>query len=834
MKRFSRTLSLMASAAMAPALGSGGAAAQQGAEAAGAPAGGLMEELVVTGTQTARTGFDTPQSVSLFSEEQIERFTASSQADILTQLPGVSAEGGGGEVATNFFVRGLPSGGQFQFTPLQYDGIPAFTTFGLNSSAFDVYVRNDLSIQRLEYVTGGVSNLFGPGSVAGIINYITKKGQPETRGTLQVEGANRGGRFRGDAFVSGPIGGADSNTFYALSGYYRYDEGPLVSGLETEGFQLRGNVSHDFDDGSGSITFYGQLIDDRVQFFLPLPLDGDSRERVRGNDGNTVFTVNTAEAANLSFMTPDGLFESPIEDGVETRGGAFAFVFDKAFDDGWALNVKAKYARYDHEFNLFLDGDGVVNLPETLGDFLDNRGLGDLADASFTFTNSGTAVPGDFLLFANRTLDRDRDATDFSGEVNLSKALTAWGMDHTVTVGGYIARGDAEDFNVITTYLADFSNQPSLVDVVIADVVEDGDGNLIAAPGQEFRVTRNGVLNANGITGDRDRQALRYAVYVADQIETERWAFDVGFRVERFEGDIVQRNLAQIRVGDDPTLNDAIEVVGFNTGQAFEDSVSETEWAAAVSGLYRINTALNVFANFSRGFFFPQLNGQSFDDFGQLGPYNSEIILTAEVGVKYETDRFQGAITGFYTNLDDRQAVEFVNDPDNPGQTIDIVETTSTRAFGIEAGGVFYITDTLSVNGNVTWRDHQFTEIDGVSVDTELTRQPDLIFNTGLTYDDGRFDFSLFHNFHGANFANSANTVRLDSYNLVRLEAGYRIALGDESAARLSVSVFNLFDSEGLAEGSPRLGNFQSGDTAFFVGRPILPRRVQVRATYSF
>ena len=169
---------------MAPALASGGALAQQGAETAGAPAGGLMEELVVTGTQTARTGFDTPQSVSLFSQEQIERFTASSQADILTQLPGVSAEGGGGEVATNFFVRGLPSGGQFQFTPLQYDGIPAFTTFGLNSSAFDVYVRNDLSIQRLEYVTGGVSNLFGPGSVAGIINYITKKGEPETRGTL--------------------------------------------------------------------------------------------------------------------------------------------------------------------------------------------------------------------------------------------------------------------------------------------------------------------------------------------------------------------------------------------------------------------------------------------------------------------------------------------------------------------------------------------------------------------------------------------------------------------------------------------------------------------------
>ncbi|MCG8441411.1 MAG: Plug domain-containing protein, partial [Caulobacterales bacterium] len=141
----------------------------------GAPAGFAQETpddeetevIIVTGTSAARSEFDTPSSVNQYSESELRTFTAASQADVLTQLPGVSAEGGGGEVATNFFVRGLPSGGQFQFTPLQYDGIPAFSTFGLNSSAFDVYYRNDLGIERLEYVTGGVSNLFGPGSVAG-------------------------------------------------------------------------------------------------------------------------------------------------------------------------------------------------------------------------------------------------------------------------------------------------------------------------------------------------------------------------------------------------------------------------------------------------------------------------------------------------------------------------------------------------------------------------------------------------------------------------------------------------------------------------------------------
>ena len=110
--------------------------------------------------------------------------------------------------------------------------------------------------------------------------------------------------MRGDFYFGGPLAG-DGDTYYAVSGFYRVDEGPLDSGLDTQGFQLRGNIKHDFSDGSGSVTLYGQAIDDRVQFFLPLPVDGNTRERVNGNDGNEVFTMNTVEASGLSYSTPD-------------------------------------------------------------------------------------------------------------------------------------------------------------------------------------------------------------------------------------------------------------------------------------------------------------------------------------------------------------------------------------------------------------------------------------------------------------------------------------------------------------------------------------------------
>ncbi|MEL6198624.1 MAG: TonB-dependent receptor [Pseudomonadota bacterium] len=802
--------------------------------------GGVIEEIVVTGTgaSVARTQFETPQTVTQFNEEDIRSFSSSSQADILTQLPGVSAEGGGGEVATNVFHRALPSGGQFSFTPLLYDGMPAFTTFGLNSSAFDVYYRNDLGIQRSEFVSGGVSNLFGPGSVAGIVNYISKTGDDDPTGTIQVEVAEEG-RFRGDYFFSGPLGGDSSNTYYALSGYYRVDEGPLKSGLETRGFQLRGNLKHMFSDGSGSITVYGQAIDDKVQFFLPLPVDGNSRERVNGNDGNEVFTMNTVDAVGLSYDTPDGRFTTPIGDGVVTKGSSIAAVLDKDLTEDWTLNAKIRYARYDHQFNLFLDGDAIgPNTPETQAEYLANRGLDAVATgATFTFADNGDVLPANYLLFGNRTLDRWRDATDFSAEISVGRNITIGDAEHAITIGGFFSDSQADDINYITTYLGEFSNAPRLVNVTLDDVADDGtgQGNLIAAAGSTYQWVVNGLANANGLVGNRDRSASRTAFYIADQIEMNDWSFDFGARVERLDGDVRQFNTSSFQLANDPLVNDALENVSFTNGSLTADTVSATEWAFSAGALYRLNDTTNLFANASRGFFFPQIRSVPFNN-GQLASYEGEIIDTIEAGVKFEHDNWDAYAALFYTTLDDRRNVDFENDPNNPGNIIEVVTIQSTEAFGIEASATYYINDNWSLHGNITLRDHEFTDAGNPDVvGQELRRQPTELANTAVRFNYGNFDAALFHNFHGDNFANDTNSVKLDSYNLLRLEAGYTFELDNAQTARVSVHVFNLTDEQGITEGSPRQGNAQSGQPAqFFVGRPILPRRVMLRLAYDF
>lgn len=799
------------------------------------------ETIIVTGTSVGRAALDTPLAVSTLDDDRLAKLSSSSQGDILNTIPTIKADAGGGEVASNVFIKGLPSGGQYQFTPLMYDGIPVLSSFGLNSSAYDVYYRNDLGIERLEFVRGGVSNLFGPGSVAGLINYITRTGSNRLRGVAQLEVAERD-RYRGDLAISGPLGG---NLFFGFSGYYRYDEGPIRTDLDTEGFQLRGNLKYEFADNSGAVTLYGQYIDDKVVFYLPIPLDGTSRNRVRGNDGEEVESVQHSRTEGLGFNLPGGPFQSDIEDGVSTQGGQIALVVEKEFGDGWGINARAKYSDYDHKFGLWSDGDGVINVPESLQGFLTNRSLGTLANATFTFADDGSAVPANFLVFANRFTDRDRPARDFTAEVNLTKELTTGSLRHTFTLGGFYGNARASDVNITTRYLAEFNNQPRLVNLVVTN----------PATGAQTIISRNGLLDASVANYVNNRhQAERYAAYIADQIESGRFNFDIGARVEHFKGDIRRERVSTfVTDATTPNLSTALRDVSFGNGGFLTGDVDTTEWAVAAGALYKVTDDFNIYANASRGYFFPEIRTVVFETLPAGTPanasaspgtqsYSGETIKQAEIGVKYSNRGFTATLAGLYTKLTNRRQVLFVNAPG--GGFEERVNLVATESYGIEATLSLRIFDALTFDGNVTLQDHKYTEfqtaVAGVPtsnpaiVGNELERQPNLLYNAGLYYDDDVIDASIFTNYTGENFVASNNLIELEGWHVVNLDAGYKFGLGGDRIVRIGINVFNLFDTDAVTEGSPRQDNNQSAGGAFFVGRPVLPRRITGRLTFNF
>ncbi len=799
------TLSTAVLAALAT-LATGAQAQTPNAPAADPPA---AQTVVVTGTSTLRAGFATPLSTTALGATELARLTSSSQADILATVPGIKAEGGGGEVAANVQVRGLPSSGQYQFTPLLYDGLPALSTFGLNSSAYDVYIRNDLGVRRLEFVAGGVSNLFGPGSVAGVLNYISKTGGAKHQGVVQLEVADKG-RVRADAYLGGPI---SDRTFYAVSGWVRKDDGPLKSGLATEGFQLRANLMHRLD--KGTVKLFAQAIDDKVQYYLPLPLDGGSLERVAGADGQTVYTVNTAQAAGLTSVLPGGrTYSSPIADGVSTQGGSLGFVLDLDLADDLALNAKAKVARYQHQFNLFLDGDGIINVPELQAQYLTNRSI--TGTGSFTYVDNGQALAAGTRLFANRVLNRDRPADDASAELNLVKRMQLGGATHNFTVGTWMARTTAEDNSITQTYLAEFANQPRLVNLVANGV----------------NYTRNGLVDPSvGYTQNKHR-ATRTAIYLADQIEAQRWAFDAGIRFEKLSGDIRRETTATVNNISQGGTNEAAALTSavVGTGNFLAGKVSTSETAASLGALYKLTPATNLYANLSHGFFFPEVRSVGFNAQGNPASYEGEVIDQIEAGVKVAAGPFSGTLALFTSKLKNRRSVTFQNT--GGGGIAEVVTLLSTEAKGVEASMSYRLMPALLASANLTYTDHEISE--GALKGRELERKPKTFANAALNYDDGRFDAGLSWNYQSRAFTNNANTAVLPSYSLWRLSAGYKMPMGGDTALRLGLGVFNLTNSQGLAEGSPRVGAAQVGGGQFFVGRPILPRRVSLTATYSF
>ena len=764
-----------------------------------------LNEVVMTATSVKRSQKETPLSITSFSAKDLTRLNTSSQANILRSVPGITTENGGGEVASNVFVRGLPSGGQFQFNPLQIDGMPVLSTFGLNSSAHDVYFRTDIGMKSLEFVRGGSSVLHGAGSVAGIINYTSETGSAVSKNILKVETGNNS-RYKADFLSSGQLGGKDSDLYYALTGFYRYDEGPIKTGLPTEGYQIRGNVKKVTQ--KGSITFSGQVIDDKVQFFLPYPLIGGSRERPIGSDGKEILTLQTSAVSNISYATPNGIFTSKIKDGVATKGGYFMTNFLHNFSDSFSIDAKVRKSKYNHQFNFFTDGSGVsgAKAVETQSQYKAARRL---TSGNFTYLN-GQALPASARLYENRIVDRIRPLDELVSEVKFIKKMN----NHTLTGGTFMSRSSAGDLNITTSYLSEYTNMPQLI-------------NLSG-------YTKNGVTNTGTSYSNKNLTSNKLAFFLTDQIKLEKWNFDFGIRQERVTGTIQNEKTANFTSGN--TGITGIDVVQWGTGAYQYAKVSTDDYAISLAALYKVNSNLSAYANFSKGYFFPELRSVKFNSLDQPATYSPEKIIQSEAGVKYGNGTFSGTLAFYTANLSDRRNVQFINDPANPGGFIEKVDLQDTKSYGFEGTWNWRFAQGLSFNGGFTYQKHELTKSENnpLFVGNKIARQPDFMSKLGLAYDKSNFDLNLDYNYAGDKFTNDANTIKLDGFGIVDLGMGYTFSVGnDKETLRLGVQSFNLFNSVGITEGSPRLGENQT-EEEFFVGRPIIPRTAVVNLTFNF
>ncbi|HMV67613.1 MAG TPA: TonB-dependent receptor, partial [Myxococcota bacterium] len=180
-----------------------------------------------------------PGSAVVIDAGAIESAAPLSGNDVLRTAPGlhvVDEEGVG--LRMNLGVRGLDPNRSRKVLVLE-DGVPiALNPYGEPESYYTPPIER---MDRIEIVKGSGSVLFGPQTVGGVVNYITRDPPDRFRATMDV----RGGSW-GYGEVQASVGDRVGSTGWRLDTFVKHFDGPRSLGLKAA--DIAGKVV--FDPGA--------------------------------------------------------------------------------------------------------------------------------------------------------------------------------------------------------------------------------------------------------------------------------------------------------------------------------------------------------------------------------------------------------------------------------------------------------------------------------------------------------------------------------------------------------------------------------------------------------
>ncbi|MGC3982068.1 MAG: TonB-dependent siderophore receptor [Steroidobacteraceae bacterium] len=311
------------------------------AHAQTADADGELEEVVVTGSYTAQsmnsaTGLtmtlrETPQTVTVITEQMIEDKGLVDMGQVLEHVPGISQVGDASEDAM-IFIRG------FQLdSAVQVDGMittPANVTYsGALSQGIDTAV-----VERVEVLKGAAGILGGLGEPSATVNMIRKRPTDTFQSSLSLSGGSWNA-WRAEGDVAGPISKDGS-----LRGRF------VAAGLDQDYFidryHRRGNVVYGIVDKSFEQGTKLSLIVDRVASHYTGVYNWSSNPAYYTNGQLIDHDVSYSTGQKWAYRKVNEWSVMP--------------ELEHKFDSGWTLRSSYRYAK------------GKINvLNATLGSYVD-------------------------------------------------------------------------------------------------------------------------------------------------------------------------------------------------------------------------------------------------------------------------------------------------------------------------------------------------------------------------------------------------------------------------------------------------------------------------------
>ncbi|MGP9468008.1 MULTISPECIES: TonB-dependent siderophore receptor [unclassified Halomonas] len=198
----------------------------------------VAQELWVGG-KVATSLLDTPASVSVITEKEIEQRNASTTEEVLQYTPGVITGYYGTDDRNDYFkIRG------FQATTYR-DGLTLGSMRGVREEPF--------AYERVEVLRGANSTLFGPADPGGSVNFVSKRPKFESFG----EGYLSYGSFdHKEAGIDvGDILNADGTLAYRFTGTIKDSDREYDHSKDNHGFLMGGLAWEPTEYTSASVIF---------------------------------------------------------------------------------------------------------------------------------------------------------------------------------------------------------------------------------------------------------------------------------------------------------------------------------------------------------------------------------------------------------------------------------------------------------------------------------------------------------------------------------------------------------------------------------------------------
>lgn len=808
-----------------------------------------LDTVVVTGRAGAgrRTKAETSYSLTDIDEERLRLQAPTSVTEAMKSVPGFWVEASGGEASGNIRARGVPVDGFGSVNVLE-DGMPVQHDPALGWLNGDQAFRLDETIERIEVVRGGPSSVFYSNAPAGVINFIPREVGDEASGVYKLT-LGDDDQQRLDFYTGVPLG--DGWKAW-MGGFWRSADGVRDPGFKSnQGGQVRVGLGRDFDNGS--FSFDWKHVDDSVALYLGIPMERTENgiRAVPGIDGNHG-TLAGPETQHLQMLMADGgLYDFDNSLGTHVERDQYTAKFQYGAEDGWQFRDTLRYSTTDTQRNGVF-GNQVYGIPaflEQAAGLLDEplSAIPGYAGLELRYVNdpsqpvdpvtqngNGLMIVGGLRAVTPRVLELANDA-------RLVRRFDLGDQSHDLTFGYYYARFDQDFDRYSSSVLLDVRDQARLLDLVAVDA----EGNALAS------ITDDGFWQYGYEWENASGRSSTHAFYLADEWQVnDRLRIDAGVRHERVQTEGWVELRGPVSAGD--TWPTSSMLTGSGIFLDYDESFSKTGWTVGAN--WQFTPRSGLFARWTSAFRLPNLSSFITRN-SNCNPAELEACLAAntppviqtmdlgEVGYKFSDQTFDLFATLFYTKYDNVGFSDTRFGLD--GNRVTSRGEASTRTVGLELEAAWFPTPLFDLQLTATvqepeYRDLRYSEIVDDQpvlrdfVGNQLIRVPkrSLRLVPGLNLLDDRLRLQLTYEYQGERYVDTANSVRLPSYDVWSASARWQV---DD---HWSVFLYgdNLDNSLGLTEGNPRAGELQSGDAGanVFLARPLLGRSYRAALMYKF